>query len=122
VSDLPAPETLTLRFATFQSVYKAARALAARLSEALALRGLKLGRDVYGYGNHTPQLDAEGMLHWRLSLLYPQSLQCDVVEDVHEGETLDGQLDAVRFFCVARGESSRVEEAWVVALRIPDAA
>jgi len=85
---------------------KLARAQATKLAEALELRGVRLGRDVYGYGNHRPQLDDEGMLHWRLSLLYPESMQCDAVEDVHEGETLDGHLDVVRSVCLCGPQAS----------------
>lgn len=43
-----------------------------------------------------PLMDDDGMLHWRVAFLYPETMQQDIVEDVHEAELLSSHLDVVR--------------------------
>ena len=47
-------------------------------------------------GARKPYLDAEGCIHWPVLLMYPETMQQDVVEDWHEGDTLADHLDVVR--------------------------
>lgn len=47
-------------------------------------------------GARKPYVDADGLLHWPMLLMYPETMQKDVVEDVCEDHTLDDHLDVVR--------------------------
>jgi len=63
--------------------------------DALQLRGVRLGADTYGCGGQKPVMDDDGMLHWRVAFLYPETMQQDIVEDVHEAELLSSHLDVM---------------------------
>ena len=40
-------------------------------------------------------MDDEGLVHWPVMFVYPESMQTDAVEDFHEADSLQQHLDAM---------------------------
>ena len=40
-------------------------------------------------------MDAEGLVHWPVMFVYPETMQTDAVEDFHEADSLQQHLDAM---------------------------
>ncbi|KAK9907556.1 hypothetical protein WJX75_005927 [Coccomyxa subellipsoidea] len=71
----------------------AERAPAKKLASELLRRQYQVGRPQMSVGDHKPYVDEDGVVHWPLLLLYPESMQMDAVEDASEQDTLADQLD-----------------------------
>ncbi|GBF91215.1 hypothetical protein Rsub_04884 [Raphidocelis subcapitata] len=68
-----------------------ARALAA----ALTARGYRLTRPQVAVGTRRPYADAAGVVHWPVLLMYPETLQQDVVEDWADEDCVADHLDVM---------------------------
>lgn len=47
-------------------------------------------------GARKPYLDDAGAVHWPVLLMFPETMQQDVVEDWHEDDLVADHLDVVR--------------------------
>ncbi|XP_020689678.2 tetratricopeptide repeat protein 4 homolog [Dendrobium catenatum] len=68
---------------------------AKELASAFKSRGLKLGRTMYQEltGVKKPILDKNGILHWPLLLLYPETMSSDFIEEFCETDRFSAHLD-----------------------------
>jgi len=64
-----------------------------QLFDALKQRGVQMGLDTYGSGGIKPMVGDDGCIHYRLTFLYPESMQRDIVEAASEETTLDDHLN-----------------------------
>ncbi|PKU66172.1 Heat shock protein STI [Dendrobium catenatum] len=73
---------------------------AKELASAFKSRGLKLGRTMYQEltGVKKPILDKNGILHWPLLLLYPETMSSDFIEEFCETDRFSAHLDLISFF------------------------
>lgn len=67
------------------------------LAGALRHRSIRMGRALYKEhtGGKKPWLDASGLLHWPVVLLYPESMTSDIVEDFCETDLLVNHIDVM---------------------------
>ncbi len=70
---------------------EAKREADALLAKAIELRKVRISSDTLS-GEHRPSLDEKGNVHWPVVFLYPEFLQSDVVQDVHELTALTDHL------------------------------
>ncbi|KAI8468871.1 MAG: hypothetical protein J3K34DRAFT_454284 [Monoraphidium minutum] len=68
-----------------------ARALAA----ALGARGYQLTRPQVSVGSRRPYADEDGAVHWPVLLMYPETMQQDVVEDWCDEDVVADHLDVM---------------------------
>uniref|UniRef100_A0A7S0DRC5 Cns1/TTC4 wheel domain-containing protein n=1 Tax=Amorphochlora amoebiformis TaxID=1561963 RepID=A0A7S0DRC5_9EUKA len=61
------------------------------VKEAVKLRKLNCGPQTFT-GEHKPKLDEKGCLHWPVLFLYPEFLQSDFVQSMHELRSFKEQL------------------------------
>ncbi|KAL0918373.1 hypothetical protein M5K25_010377 [Dendrobium thyrsiflorum] len=73
---------------------------AKELASAFKTRGLKLGRTMYQEltGVKNPILDKNGILHWPVLLLYPETMSSDFIEEFCETDIFSAHLDLISFF------------------------
>lgn len=55
----------------------------------------RLCQSNFKVGKLKPTVDGEGLLHWPVLFVYPESMQQDIIEDVCETDKLSEHLDIV---------------------------
>lgn len=48
-----------------------------------------------GAGDRKPEVDADGLVHWPVMFVYPETMQTDAVEDFLEADSLQQHLDVM---------------------------
>ena len=46
-------------------------------------------------GDRKPEVDADGLVHWPVMFVYPETMQTDAVEDFMEADNLQQHLDVM---------------------------
>eukprot|EP00879_Flechtneria_rotunda_P026899 GHRR01028743.1.p1 GENE.GHRR01028743.1~~GHRR01028743.1.p1 ORF type:complete len:282 (+),score=86.70 GHRR01028743.1:112-957(+) len=78
------------------AAYAAQLAPARKLAAAITLKGYRVTLPQVQVGSKKPYIDQrDGSLHWPVLLMYPETGQQDIIEDMHEGDTLADHLDVV---------------------------
>lgn len=68
---------------------------ARKLAAALTQRGYRLTRPQVSVGSRRPYVDPDGAIHWPVLLMFPETMQQDVVEDWCDEDTLADHLDVM---------------------------
>lgn len=69
---------------------------AQQVAAALQWRNISVSRPVFdSHGEPRPWIDNEGVLHWRVLILYPEVGQSDILQDVPEEATIGAVLDTL---------------------------
>jgi len=55
----------------------------------------RLCQSNFKVGKLKPTIDGEGLLHWPVLFVYPESMQQDIIQDVCESDILTEHLDIV---------------------------
>ena len=56
----------------------------------------RLCQSNFKVGKRKPFVDADGILHWPVLFVYPESMQQDIIEDVSETDLVSELLDVVK--------------------------
>lgn len=73
---------------------KAKRGPAQQLASTLInLRNWQIGKPQLSIGNRKPGVDEDGLVHWPVMFVYPETMQTDAVEDFLEADSLQQHLD-----------------------------
>ena len=71
-------------------------AYAQQVAAALHWRSISVSRPVFdSHGDPRPWIDEDGILHWRLLVLYPEVGQSDILQDASEEATVGAILDTL---------------------------
>lgn len=89
--ELQAEERRTEERATREAAKRGpARQLATTL---ISLRNWQIGKPQLSIGDRKPVVDDEGLVHWPVMFVYPETMQTDAVEDFAEADSLQQHLD-----------------------------
>eukprot|EP00877_Chromochloris_zofingiensis_P013621 jgi/Chrzof1/8512/Cz03g13240.t1 len=68
---------------------------AKKLAEGISSRGYRLTRPQVSVGSRKPYVDDDDVMHWPVLLMYPETMQQDVIEDVCEDHVMADHLDVM---------------------------